>query len=163
MQTNQITTNAAREVGQLISSFGFPAGTTTEEALTSLRSELVASSDPAAIKAQIKALETTTNASAATTAPQWDSEHTAGPWVVRGTYIETKDRVCIAETYNAGGYHRPANARLIAAAPDLKAALQRISDDIEGVIQVAAMDGQKERIPSLRSIQNSALEALKLI
>ncbi len=56
------------------------------------------------------------------------SEHTPGPWIVSGESIVSDEmEICIANIERDGGYEalapeRDANARLIAAAPDLLAA-----------------------------------------
>lgn len=60
--------------------------------------------------------------------------HTPGPWAVSDTSIITDD-CCIAVIEDDGGYEAPpdqreANARLIAAAPDLLSALR---DNLEAI------------------------------
>ena len=57
-----------------------------------------------------------------------ETEHTPGPWHYTNQLI-FKDGICIAETFSREtGMDAVANARLIAAAPELLAALQEITD-----------------------------------
>jgi hypothetical protein len=58
------------------------------------------------------------------------SKHTPGPWQVHGSHIYTADpeRALLAQVFNSGSkasdYPLQANARLIAAAPELLEALK---------------------------------------
>ena len=55
--------------------------------------------------------------------------HTPGPWIVRGgNVIESLSRINVAKAWMTDGEEECANARLIAAAPDLLEALQDIAN-----------------------------------
>ena len=57
------------------------------------------------------------------------TQHTPGPWSIAGYHVGTMG-VTVASVIYAAGAER-ANARLIAAAPDLLAALERIANSEE--------------------------------
>ena len=57
------------------------------------------------------------------------AQHTPGPWAIAGHYIGTLGVNVATVGYASGAEH--ANARLIAAAPDLLAALERIANSEE--------------------------------
>jgi hypothetical protein len=70
------------------------------------------------------------------------SEHTPGPWIAVGAWVEVEDDnipdICTCEPSDIGQGHLArtykeimANARLIAAAPDLLEALQCALDHLE--------------------------------
>jgi len=59
------------------------------------------------------------------------SEHTPGPWIEVGRYIET-DRHIICEMFSAASREeRDANQRLIAAAPELLEALKALMHEVD--------------------------------
>lgn len=53
-----------------------------------------------------------------------DGKHTPGPWITGGFYIRGPQKELLARMRGAPSPEREANARLIAAAPDLLAALK---------------------------------------
>lgn len=53
-----------------------------------------------------------------------ETKHTPGPWVSRTDTVETNDGRTICDVRHAGTWATDANARLIAAAPELLAALR---------------------------------------
>ena len=58
--------------------------------------------------------------------------HTPGPWIVRGgNVIESLSRINVAKAWMTDGEEECANARLIAAAPDLLAAALRSAGFME--------------------------------
>ena len=58
------------------------------------------------------------------------TEHTPGPWVAMGRYVFAgKDCIGICDTDNAPPARMEANARVMAAAPDLLAALKDLLGD----------------------------------
>lgn len=72
------------------------------------------------------------------------SKHTPGPWTAHGTVVRAEGRfICKVKRYPTPGYPdtgelaeeseqiKKANARLIAAAPDLLEALKRIMDGFD--------------------------------
>ena len=78
-------------------------------------------------------------------------KHTPGPWRITTDFIGVydKDARCIAdmdsESAHEIGYDESlANARLIAAAPDLLAALEAVIDDLREGIQDAVDNGANE-------------------
>jgi hypothetical protein len=90
------------------------------------------------------------------------SAHTPGPWEVNGTTIETiaSPSVVIGRAYDAedsgGGVESnseaEANARLIAAAPELLAALRGLVEDYEG-----AYGGNDEDAPKALTDARAAI------
>lgn len=63
-------------------------------------------------------------------------EHTPGPWVVSGDYIQAeieaeKENYDEAWICQWGAYSNKANANLIAAAPDLIEALENLAEHVE--------------------------------
>lgn len=62
------------------------------------------------------------------------SKHTPGPWGLDGNLIEGPDgeRVACITAYSRRTPKQKANARLIAAAPEMLAALQAVLAEIEG-------------------------------
>lgn len=66
--------------------------------------------------------------------------HTRGPWGVMNRYahvVAVGGGEVIADIRNGGGgydYTAEANARLIAAAPELLAALKAVADELEGYL-----------------------------
>ena len=69
-------------------------------------------------------------------------QHTPGPWAVAGPtkYLnQTQIEPSIGCVYGAGA-ELVANAALIAAAPDLLAALRRMLESVTGVDQVSAVN-----------------------
>ena len=62
------------------------------------------------------------------------SAHTPGPWGLDGNLIEGPDgeRVACITAYSRRTPKQKANARLIAAAPDLLAALQALVAELDG-------------------------------
>lgn len=95
------------------------------------------------------------------------AQHTPGPWQIQrgvpigfGLVASAGLRQKIVSAEGVSDSEADANARLIAAAPDLLAALQAIEDDLSGVISVAAIDGQIERLPSLKAARDLARAAI---
>jgi hypothetical protein len=68
------------------------------------------------------------------------TQHTPGPWkVVDESIVTSDDNHCIAVIESDGGYEvvrpqRRANAKLIAAAPDLLTALEDLTDRVDLVL-----------------------------
>jgi hypothetical protein len=62
------------------------------------------------------------------------SKHTPGPWIITGSMISSDDdtTVCLLTSYRDMTPRQTANARLIAAAPELLRALQEIVDAADG-------------------------------
>ena len=62
------------------------------------------------------------------------SKHTPGPWGLDGNLIEGPDgeRVACITAYSRRTPKQKANARLIAASPDLLAALQALVAELDG-------------------------------
>lgn len=94
-------------------------------------------------------------------------QHTPGPWHTNGGNIYAQRnpggiRTSICEVFRDAGYDAcRANARLIAAAPELLAALERVADELAGIITVAVTDGQLDRVPSLKAARAIALTAIQ--
>jgi hypothetical protein len=88
------------------------------------------------------------------------SEYTPGPWVVGGaTGLRNQVSIdpCVATAYGAGK-EVEANARLMAAAPDLLEALQDLFDaDMEHVLMGDGKDDQVEAIAKARAAVAKAL------
>ena len=70
------------------------------------------------------------------------SKHTPGPWETRGCIIEsTKFIVATAEIQPPSSAEAVANARLIAAAPQLLEALIAVTDEAEAALRETWGDG----------------------
>jgi hypothetical protein len=79
--------------------------------------------------------------------------HTPGPWRVDAQYICRADGVAIADVWQSmevSGEEAETNARLIAAAPDLLAALERI-------MSVARCPTMNERLSACWKIAHDAI------
>ena len=81
--------------------------------------------------------------------------HTPGPWQYDGGYIYGKDKIRpVCETLYYGGEHHAesvANSRLIAAAPEMYAALKAIAADVD----------LEQRAPHITHIARTALAKAK--
>ena len=87
------------------------------------------------------------------------TEHTPGPWVVSkpsGNYIDApaiKGSIA-ALTYSA----KPADARLMAAAPDLLAALKSATFALESAVMLAGLQALAEPAANARAALNRFYE-----
>jgi hypothetical protein len=82
------------------------------------------------------------------------TEHTPGPWATDGTEVFYEDddvRPCVAfiNHENTSDAQAAADARLIAAAPDLLAALHKVQDWLEGCSTRQTMQAQVARAIAL--------------
>lgn len=99
------------------------------------------------------------------------SAHTRGPWVDAEMY-ETTIGTCavrsasgelIAETFaQKGDREEQANARLIAAAPDLLTATRFIRDDIAWCLDNGEADAMDQRLHTWGSILQSVIDAAEI-
>lgn len=99
------------------------------------------------------------------------SQHTPGPWKQNDhpdrhnqLYIRLGDGGANAIVERKDKFGKVtdediANARLIAAAPDLLLALRNIEEEMMGLIAVAKMDDETHRMPGLITIRNIARNA----
>ena len=82
------------------------------------------------------------------------TKHTPGPWIVDGSRIAAPDGTTVINCLGAmGGHDTQADARLIAAAPDLLAALEAA----EGVVDWALSN---DAHPGVRAVHRMVLDAL---
>lgn len=91
------------------------------------------------------------------------AQHTPGPWAIAGHYIGTLGVNVATVGYASGAEH--ANARLIAAAPDLLAALQYaaqfLADEVEqrGLAGSDMTDYQDEAAQALDRVEAAIAKA----
>ena len=72
------------------------------------------------------------------------AQHTPGPWVVdpeSPTWVEDGNGCCLAKTGYGDDEGDRANARLIAAAPDMLAALRALHDNIAEYAKINNLGG----------------------
>lgn len=80
-----------------------------------------------------------------------NTKHTPGPWIQQGRYIVAPNGFTVANLQPMGEH----NARLIAAAPDLLALLQRMAD---GDIMTAYPATHAEVVHEYQKLARAAIE-----